>query len=73
MARKVFISFLGGTNYQYCDYQKDGVSYGNVRFIQEATLNYLNVNEKWTANDVLMILPRKSITCLGSSSVKDQR
>lgn len=59
MARKVFISFLGGTNYQYCDYQKDGVSYGNVRFIQEATLNYLNVNEKWTANDVLMILLTK--------------
>lgn len=56
MARKVFISFLGETNYRYCDYQKDGKSYGNVRFAQEATLNYLNVNELWSQDDVAIIL-----------------
>ena len=56
MARKVFISFLGGTNYQYCDYKKGEKSYGDVRFIQEATLNYLNVNDEWCENDVALIL-----------------
>ena len=56
MGRKVFISFLGETNYRYCDYQKDGKSYGNVRFAQEATLNSLNVNELWSQDDVAIIL-----------------
>lgn len=56
MSRKVFISFLGGTNYRYCDYRKDGKSYGNVRFVQEATLNYLDVNNTWTEDDVALIL-----------------
>ena len=59
MSRKVFISFLGGTNYRYCDYQKNDRSYGNVRFIQEATLNYLNVNEDWSRDDVALILLTK--------------
>ena len=60
MSRKVFISFLGGTNYRYCDYQKDGKSYGNVRFVQESTLNYLDVNNKWTKDDVALILLTKT-------------
>ena len=59
MARKVFISFLGGTNYRYCDYQKNDKSYGNVRFVQEATLNYLDVNNNWEETDVAMILLTK--------------
>lgn len=59
MARKVFISFLGGTNYQYCDYWKDGKSFGDVRFIQEATLNYLNVNQNWKSEDLALILLTK--------------
>lgn len=59
MARKVFISFLGGTNYRYCDYQKDNKSYGNVRFAQEATLNYLDVNNTWKESDVALILLTK--------------
>ena len=59
MARKVFISFLGGTNYRYCDYWKDGKSYGDVRFAQEATLNYLDVNNTWSNDDVAMILLTK--------------
>lgn len=56
MARKVFISVLGATNYRYCDYQKDGKSYGDVRFIQEATLNYLNCKSSWNNNDIAYIL-----------------
>lgn len=59
MARKVFISFLGGTNYHYCDYWKENKSYGNVRFIQEATLNFLQVKNEWTKKDVAMILLTK--------------
>lgn len=56
MSRKVFISFLGASNYKECDYIKDGKSYGRVRFIQEATLNYLNIREKWSKNDAIYIL-----------------
>ena len=59
MGRKVFISFLGGTNYKYCDYWKNGKSFGNVRFIQEATLNYLNVNQNWESDDMALILLTK--------------
>jgi len=60
MARKVFISFLGSTDYNECDYQKDKVSYGKVRFIQEATLNYLIKKENWTKNDLALILLTKT-------------
>lgn len=59
MSRKVFISVLGATNYKYCDYQKDGQSYGNVRFIQEATLNFLNCKSSWSNNDIAYILLTK--------------
>lgn len=62
MARKVFISFLGATNYSECYYiKKEGeletfVSNRPLRFIQEATLDYLEKDEKWTANDIALIL-----------------
>lgn len=60
MARKVFISFLGETNYGKCDYQKDGISYGGkLRFIQEATLNCLNATNEWTKDDIAYILLTK--------------
>ena len=60
MARKVFISFLGETNYGECDYQKDGISYGGkLRFIQEATLNCLNATNEWTKDDIAYILLTK--------------
>ncbi len=59
MARKVFISFLGATNYDICDYHKNGQSYGHVRFIQEATLRYLNKEEPWTNDDIAYILLTK--------------
>ena len=56
MARKVFISFLGFTNYKTCIYYKDNFCSSNVRFIQEATLDYLQTLEQWTENDVAYIL-----------------
>lgn len=59
MARKVFISVLGANNYSNCDYQKDGCSYGNVRFIQEATLRYLDCKNTWTKKDIAYILLTK--------------
>lgn len=59
MARKVFISFLGATKYNDCDYQKDGLSYGTVRYIQEATLNYLTQKEEWKDNSIAYILLTK--------------
>jgi len=56
MARKVFISFLGATTYGECDYHKDGKSYGGkLRFIQEATLNYLNATD-WSETDIAYIM-----------------
>lgn len=56
MARRVFISFLGFSNYRECMYYKDEFCSSNVRFIQEATLDYLQTLEEWTANDVAYIL-----------------
>lgn len=56
MGRKVFISVLGYSNYGECCYVKDGFKSSKVRFIQEATLNYLQTLEEWTENDVAYIL-----------------
>jgi len=59
MARKVFISFLGYSNYGYCKYQKENFVSDNVRFIQTATLDYLQSLEKWNENDVAYFLLTK--------------
>ena len=56
MARKVFISFLGFTNYKECRYYKDDFCSESVRYIQEATLDYLLGKEEWSNNDVAYIL-----------------
>lgn len=56
MERNVFISFLGSTNYGKCDYQKDGISYGYTRFIQEATINYLQRDGNWPSTSRALIL-----------------
>ena len=56
MARKVFISFLGSSNYNTCVYYKNTFFSSNVRFIQEATLDYLQTLEQWTEGDVAYIL-----------------
>ena len=56
MARKVFISFLGFTNYTECRYYKDEFCSADVRYIQEATLDYILTKEVWTSEDVAYIL-----------------
>lgn len=56
MARKVFISFLGFSNYRECMYYKDDFCSSNVRFIQEATIDYLQTLGEWTKDDVSYIL-----------------
>lgn len=56
MARKVFISFLGYTNYKECRYHSGKFISGDVRYIQEATLDYLQTLEEWNENDVAYIL-----------------
>lgn len=56
MARKVFISVLGFSNYGQCSYVKDGYKSSSVRFIQEATLDYLCQQSEWTVNDTAYIL-----------------
>lgn len=56
MARKVFISFLGATNYGACHYCIGEFDSGEVRFIQEATLDYLCQSGTWTKKDAAYIL-----------------
>ena len=59
MGRKVFISFLGYSNYGECYYTKDDFKSKQVRFVQVAILDYLNGIEKWTNNDYVYILLTK--------------
>ncbi len=57
MGRKVFISFLGFTNYEAVKYATDDVDAENaiaLRFIQEATL--LKIQEQFDKNDRVLIL-----------------
>ena len=48
MARKVFVSVLGTGFYEACKYTKGSFASSNTRFIQQATLEYLKVNNNWT-------------------------
>lgn len=59
MARKVFISFLGTSPYDECIYTRGDYESQSVRFIQEATLEYINRREPWTNGDVAHILLTK--------------
>ncbi len=64
MGRKVFISFLGTGNYGFCKYYRDDYKSDEIRFIQEATLEYLlkkgdTNNDAWNSNDVTYILLTK--------------
>ncbi|MGX7689974.1 TIGR02221 family CRISPR-associated protein [Flectobacillus roseus] len=57
MGRKVFISFLGYTNYEPVKYaidDKDAENAVSLRFIQEATL--LQIQEQFNAHDKVFIL-----------------
>lgn len=53
--RKVFISILGTSNYGSCQYTQGDFTSSNTRFIQEATLEFLNVKETWTVQDIAYI------------------
>ncbi len=55
MPRKVFISFLGTSKYNECEYVKDDFAYRSC-FIQEATYRYLTSQEDWSDNDRILIL-----------------
>lgn len=58
MPRKVFISFLGTSQYQECQYSYpdgSGEFSESVRFIQEATLDYLVNKDTWTSEDAVYI------------------
>ena len=55
MGRKVFISVLGAGFYSECKYVKEDFLSENVRFIQEATLQFV-VNESWDKNSKAFFL-----------------
>ena len=55
MGRKVFISILGTTPYIECIYKAADKNCNLTRFIQKATLEYLNRDSSWTKDDVAYI------------------
>ena len=59
MPRKVFISFLGGSNYGECSYAKGNFKSSPVRYIQEAMLDLYNKSGEWTEDDIAYILLTK--------------
>ena len=58
MNRKVFISLLWLANYSSCFYTRIDKEFKSkeVRYIQEATLDYLTKTEEWNSSDVAYIL-----------------
>ena len=54
MARRVFISFLGAGIYNLCEYKGENTS-TTTRFVQEAILKEIGINE-WNNNDSIFIL-----------------
>lgn len=56
MARKVFISFLGTTFYEPGIYWRDNFYCDKTRFIQVATLQYLQSLAAWGKDDKVIIL-----------------
>lgn len=55
MSRKVFISVLGTGFYGKCQYEHHGFTSSNTRFIQQATLEWLEA-KKWDKNDIAYFL-----------------
>ena len=51
MARKVFVSVLGTGFYEPCRYTNGSFVSSDTRFIQQATLEYLKVNNNWTTRN----------------------
>ena len=56
MARKIFISVLGSSQYRECTYIKDKFRSSPVRFVQEAMLEHYMQQQEWTPADKAMIL-----------------
>ncbi|WP_296158785.1 TIGR02221 family CRISPR-associated protein, partial [uncultured Porphyromonas sp.] len=54
-SRKVFISILGTGNYNPCIYRQGDFTSTETRFIQEATLDFLEARSKWSADDAAYI------------------
>jgi len=54
MGRKVFLSFLGTTDYSFCNYFDSNGKVEDVRFVQEALVR-LHCTD-WTSDDVVVIL-----------------
>lgn len=54
--RKVFISFLGASNYGECHYYIDDYVSKKIRYIQEATIEYLVQKKGFDENSVAYIL-----------------
>jgi len=56
MGRKVFISILGSNDYNECKYdsKKDNYESENVRFVQEATLDFWNAKQ-WPSDSIAYI------------------
>lgn len=59
MKRKVFLSFLGYSNYAACKYRSGEYVSEEVRFVQEAILDFLIREEQWCEDDVAYILLTK--------------
>jgi len=55
MSRNIFISFLGSSNYKACFYVKDNYASKSVRYVQKATLEFIDA-KKWNKNDKAFIL-----------------
>lgn len=51
MARKVFVSVLGTGFYEPCRYTNGSFVSSDTRFIQQATFEYLKVNNNWTTRN----------------------
>ena len=61
----MFISLLGTSNYSTCTYfdEKTGLEYPDARFIQATTLELLQAQEPWSANDAayIFLTPRARV------------
>lgn len=55
MSRNIFISFLGSSNYTACHYVKDNYMSKSVRYVQEATLEFIDA-QNWSKEDKAFIL-----------------
>lgn len=72
MSRKLFISVLGTGFYLPCKYHSGSFTSSATRFIQEATLEYLQV-EQWQPKDTILMLLTEGATQNNWSKAIKQR